>query len=333
MRKQIDSSSVRSSAYSLPRGFTLVELLVVITIIGVLISLLMPAVQSAREAARRLQCANNLKQLALAMHTYHANKGVLPPAAIMWVGELRAGAPGEWYDDHGWYTQIGAEIDQMPWFKSINFQLSFSDPANDPAHRAMIALYACPDDGLQRNEWQSNTWARVRANYAVNFGNTNYGQSTKNGVLFMGAPFSYHRSGTMADILDGTTNTLMMAEIVTVAEYQDQSPGQWGSPISDLTTSLGGQTFEGWLTPNSSVPDDIARACPLTGALTPPGGCNLIGNDSTLQSFAARSRHPQGVNAALCDGSIHFFSETIDLSTWRALSTTRGLEAITTADF
>ncbi len=312
-----------------PRGaFTLVELLVVITIIGILIGLLLPAVQAAREAGRRLQCSNNLKQLALAMHSYHTQKGLLPPGAITWVGEDRANTAGAWYDDHGWYSQMGPQIDQLSWYQSINFKLSFSDPANDTPRRAMISLFACPDDGLQRNEWSSNVWARVRGNYAVNFGNTNYGQTTKSGVMFLGAPFSYHRSGNLSDILDGTTNTLMMAEIVAIAEYQNQASGAWGGPISDIETSLGGQTFEGWVTPNSNLPDDAARVCPLAGTLLPPGGCNLIGNDTTLQSFASRSRHPQGVNAALCDASIHFFSETIDLSVWRALSSSRGREVI-----
>ena len=143
-----------------PRGFTLVELLVVITIIGILVSLLLPAVQGAREAARRVQCENNLKQLALGMHSYHTAHLVLPPGALTWVGEYvgKRQGPGEWYDDHGWYSQIGAQIDQINWFQLINFKISFSDPANDPPRRLMMSVFSCPDDGLRRNEWDSNTW-------------------------------------------------------------------------------------------------------------------------------------------------------------------------------
>ena len=147
-------------------------------------------------------------------------------------------------------------------------------------------------------------------------------------MSFLGGPFSHHHSNRFDDIKDGLSSTLLMAEVLTVAEFPSQASGQWGSPISDFSTSLGGQTFEGWLTPNSPLPDDVARMCPPVEALRPGCKCNLIGNDTTLQSFAARSRHPQGVNAALCDGSIRFFSETIDQAMWRAFSTSSGHEVI-----
>src|SRR5439155_16570381 len=148
--------------------------------------------------------------------------------------------------------------------------------------------------------------------YVVNFGNTNYGQTTKANVPFGGAPFGIQKSSKICDITDGTSTTLLMAEIITtlsVGSTQDA----WGGPLSDFTTSLGGQTFEGWLTPNSPVADDVARVCPAPIALNGIPGCNLIGGaDATgLQSFAARSKHPGGVHASLGDGSVRFFSNTI----------------------
>ena len=200
-----------------------------------------------------------------------------------------------------------------------------------------ISLYACPDDGLKRNEWgdppttPSPTWSRWRGNYVVNFGNTNYGQTTKAGVPFLGAPFSHIRSSTFTAIKDGLSHTLLMAEILTSAEYPSQASGQWGGPLSDFTTSLGGQTFEGWLTPNSLAADEVARQCPIPLVLLESPGVrcsNSAGNDSALQSFASRSRHAGGVNASLCDGSVHFFADTIDLDTWRALSTSKGGESV-----
>src|SRR5256885_3272255 len=99
------------------RGFTLIELLVVIAIIAVLIALLLPAVQQAREAARRTQCKNNLKNLGLAMHNYHDTSRQLPPGTVKWVGDpSRTGASVWYYDDHCWYSMMGPYIDQAPWY-------------------------------------------------------------------------------------------------------------------------------------------------------------------------------------------------------------------------
>ncbi|MCS7304773.1 MAG: DUF1559 domain-containing protein [Thermoguttaceae bacterium] len=313
-------------------GFTLVELLVVIAIIGILIALLLPAVQAAREAARRIQCRNNLKQLALAMLNYENAYRGFPPAAISWEHAEYAGrGPGSWYDDHGWYSQIGPYIEQQAWHDRINFKLSFSHELNREPRTTMIQLYACPSDrGLQRNEWDSPTWSRLRGNYVVNFGNTNYGQTAKQGVPFLGAPFTYRRHTPISQITDGTSQTLLIGEILVIPELGTQAPWEgWGGPLSDFTTSLGGQTFQGWLTPNSPAGDEVARKIlPCEIYLRNKIPCPVWVSDTKLQSFALRSKHPGGVQAACCDGSVHFFSESIDLALWRALSSAQGGEAI-----
>ena len=314
-----------SSSAQCRRAFTLVELLAVIAIIGVLIGLIFPAAQAARSAARRVQCANNVRQLAVGFTSYAASNGAFPAFAMSWDSTAYTarcgGTPGQWYDDHGWYSQLGPFIEQLAWFNSIRFDKSFSDPVNEQPRRAKIALYACPDDGLKENEWTNSTWARVRGNYVVNAGNTNFGQTARAGVPFLGAPFGPTASRPLATIRDGMSNTLMVAEVITTTE----SPG-WGGPISDITTSLGGNTFNGWLPPNSPVPDDSTRACPTPANYNGIPGCTLIStSDMKLGQFASRSKHTAGVTVALCDGSVRFVADTVDLlGVWRPLTTTKG---------
>ena len=314
-----------------PRNaFTLIELLVVIAIIAVLIALLLPAVQAAREAARRSQCVNNLKQLSLGMQNYHDVVGGFPPGAREWQGDyVPPGASTAWYDDHGWYAMILPYIEAKPVYDSINFLVQFSGPINSTSRQAKIAVFGCPDVGLQTDEFGTGNWDRVRGNYAVNFGNTNYGQGTYNGLTFLGAPFTYRRATPIAQITDGTSNTLMFAEIIAPID----SAG-WDGPVAETQIAVGGQTFEAFLQPNSTQPDQVTRVCPPT--LNNQGiRCNVFagaGNEPN-STFATRSRHPGGVNVSLCDGSVRFIKDTISPTTWRALSTAQGNEVIAADSF
>lgn len=317
-------------------GFTLIELMVVIAIIGVLIALLLPAVQAAREAARRTGCVNNLKQLGIGLHNYHDAKHRLPFGAIRFVGdEWQDAIRGHSYvNDHGWYSQMGPFIEEHAWFDRINFNRSFSDASNFSARQYPISLFGCPSDGVKFHHRNHPNWCRAKGNYAVNFGNTNYGQSSKAGVKFGGAPFSYRRSSRFKEITDGLSHTLLVGEIISTAEgpmpasanpYDD-----WWGPLSETSTCEGGQIFNGWFTPNYSGSDDVVRKCPPLSGLNGIPLCLLIGDfaEVPLQSFAARSHHAGGVHASLCDGSVRFFSDEIDLATWRALSTSKGGEQV-----
>jgi len=185
-------------------------------------------------------------------------------------------------------------------------------------------MLGCPSDGLQQNEWTNTTWCRVRGNYVVNYGNTNYGQQTFSGVTHGGAPFNARGSARFSDITDGLSTTLFMSEVIAA-----KGDG-WQGPLSEIMLGVGGQAFETWTTPNSTVADNIGRQCPPTTIpqvpCTSPGG-----SDVSVNRIAARSLHTGGVHSLLGDGTVQFISNNVDLQVWRALSTSRGGEPVDTA--
>lgn len=329
-------------------GFTLVELLVVIAIISVLIGLLLPAVQAAREAARRMQCGNNVKQISLAALGFERSNKGLPPGASSSKDYFRSPSKTtmatRWWEDHTWYSYIGAYLDQQSWYDKIEFEAYMSDAVNDDARRVYCPMFACPSDlGQQRNEWSRVNWCKLRSNYVANFGNTNYGQLTigtpKTGDIndplnfsptadsFRGAPFTFVKKTAMSTITDGASNTLMFSETKVIPYMDDVT---WGGPISEVCVSTGGNSFTGWQTPNHQLGDKINR-CPTAAIFNTVIKENRIPtpikcNDYDSQYFTPRSHHSGGVTASRCDGSVDFYSDNIDLRVWRALCTSQGNE-------
>jgi prepilin-type N-terminal cleavage/methylation domain-containing protein/prepilin-type processing-associated H-X9-DG protein len=293
-------------------AFTLIELLVVIAIIGILIALLLPAVQKIREAAARMSCTNNLKQLGLAMHNYHSSYERLPPA------DPSTGSFGTWQ------VVILPYVEQEPMFRLYrNFgnvngtNETYSSAANRAGVTSQtLKILTCPSDP---NAGKFMPFGVSMHNYAVNFGNTHRTQLTYNGVAFGGAPFSYNnKTFRLTDITDGTSNTLMLAEVLqgsTAGSQTDLRGFTWWGPAAG---------FEGYFGPNSLSPDSLQFASYCNNQ--PAQGLPCV--VTSINQFGARSKHNGGVNVGLCDGSCRFVANGISVPTWRALSTSQGGEVI-----
>jgi prepilin-type N-terminal cleavage/methylation domain-containing protein len=317
------------------KAFTLVELLVVIAIIGTLAGLLLSAVQAARESARRSTCQNNLKQLALSALNHEAANKVLPRGTLRYDGEYTnlsrlsalGGWAGQWDQDHSWYSYVLPYIEAGQVIDAFDKTKSFSDPVNETARRGMLGLsfLACPSDsGLKKNEWGSASWCRVRVNYVGNFGNTEYGQGTKSGVTFGGAPFTMVKGVKTAQVTDGLSKTMLLSEVTTVGGADDN----WQGPISDGTLASGGQSFTTFYPPNHADCEESFFAYPADNAVNGrKTGCATVGL-AEQGTYVARSKHPGLVVVANCDGAIRSVVDGVDVAVWQSASTSRGGEIL-----
>ncbi len=183
-------------------AFTLIELLVVIAIIAILIALLVPAVQKVREAAARLQCTNNLKQIGLALHNYHDRYKVFPPGYFSKVNAGVETGPG-W----GWAAYLLDDLEQTPLKNQIKFNLNLQDPANAAARVRSLPVFRCPSD-MPNEIFNFESIDLAHGNYVANFGSfepeDNVGAG--NGVFFRNSRIR------IADIIDGMSNTFMVGE-------------------------------------------------------------------------------------------------------------------------
>lgn len=310
------------------RGFTLIELLVVIAIIAILVALLLPAVQQARESARRTQCKNNLKQLGLAMHTYAESAGCFP------MGKVTT-------NNMSPHVRILPQIEMGTLYNTINFNVAYSDPSNALAVTQNIPAFRCPSDvdnlpanlGGRNNYYTNFGTILINSLPGVTVGSTNYGMPMFDGVFYENSSIKFK------DLVDGTTNTVMMSEKMT---------GDGSNAISSPTTD----TFKPGTYPataDQAMAD--CRAVDMTD-LTKQGNSNvgapwmnaghsttyyyhiMVPNDRSCMyppsriATTANSKHSGGVHSLLCDGSVKFISSSIDLGVWRAIGTRSGGEVV-----
>ena len=318
------------------RGFTLIELLVVIAIIAILIALLLPAVQQAREAARRTQCRNHLKQIGLAIHNYYDTHNRFPPGYVVRNINPTAPAPMETMTGgpgFAWGTMILPFIDQAPLYEQLDLNGNATDPANLALGETTLPIFLCPSDP-QEDKFTVTTgggqeYLLGAANYVGIFG---YGSVT----MHAGQPqvegiFYRNSSKQFRDVTDGTSNTIMVGERMHRADFvriADTSAPMYQAPTDSHST---------WY---AAIPD-VARPSGMTNMMINMNpmmanewqGSLVLGHvgqsmgamqmhrtpNSTNHIVHFSSAHEGGVHFILADGSVHFLSENVDYDLFRNL--------------
>jgi prepilin-type N-terminal cleavage/methylation domain-containing protein len=279
------------------RGFTLIELLVVIAIIAVLVALLLPAVQSARESARRTQCKNNLKQIGVALHSYHEVHNTFPPG---WIGvnQTTGAHEAEGHSGFGWATMLLPELDQANLANRIDTLVSITHPGNRPNLIKPLTVYRCPtDSGPER--WSltqaggSNVLTELASsNYVASWGTTEVDTACAPGkTCYSNGAFYLNSSIRFRDLRDGASQTFQ------VGERRSDNDLNWNAT---------------WLGVYPQGEEPFARIV---------GVAEHTPNHPSGQMEDFSSMHDSGVHMLIGDGSVQFISENIDGKTWQALAT------------
>ncbi len=304
--------------YSLPnrRGFTLIELLVVIAIIALLIGLLLPAVQKVREAANRINCSNNLKQMGLGLMNYESTKGGFPPSATATQGPV-LGAPYYPYS-HSWSAALLPYIEQTAAFNLYDYNADWNNPVNYTAIRTHQKLFICPSTPNPERV-DTNTSAEpacgdygainaIKDFVGINCFNLRKITNSNDPRIVGGMQRDAYTS--IQTILDGTSQTILIGEDAG----RDPTYNAFRQ-INPIQPSKEG----GWADPNGAYSIDGSNP---DGSV--PGPCALnCSSNSEMYAF-----HPAGANVVFADGSVHYLSSEINLCTLAALVTKAGSEVI-----
>jgi prepilin-type N-terminal cleavage/methylation domain-containing protein len=283
------------------RGFTLVELLVVIAIIGILVALLLPAVQAARESGRRTQCKNNMKQIGIAMHNYHDSLKIFPPGFV----SNNPGVPNStsWCRSGGvqrapWTVLILPFMEQENLYNQFDFNVPFQATSNQmtpPNDAVMVPMqvYRCPSDVRfnETNRFLNSYFGVQGGGAAPDCGNSGCSAPNERGMYISGMLFAGSQVG-FNDVMDGTSNVFMIGE----SRYGNAA---WGA---------------------SAKQDSCAYARNLAGA---QDSINLYGGQGVHDTRGFSSYHHGGCHFTLVDGSVHFVSQNVDLNIYRTLARRR----------
>jgi len=310
------------------RGFTLIELLVVIAIIGVLIALLLPAVQSAREAARRSQCTNNLKQMGIALTSYHGSHNALPPGYVSAVSSVTNGGGGvEQGAGWAWAAMILPQMEGQPIYDATNFRLSVGLPANTTAISMRLNTYLCPSDSPPnlapvRDKTNANTLTQLGAgNYVGMYGTGEIAANPDNG----NGCFFRNSSISIVRIKDGTSQTIWVGERshnLSFVTWTGAFPGGW---VFNTPGGEGG-------TNTYNAPGGEPSASMVLGPVGLVDG-NRTPNNKQAHVSDYWSRHPGGVHFVFGDGSVHFLKDSINAPVFRALATRAGKEPVSSDSY
>jgi prepilin-type N-terminal cleavage/methylation domain-containing protein/prepilin-type processing-associated H-X9-DG protein len=305
---------------SVRHGFTLIELLVVIAIIAILISLLLPAVQAAREAARRTQCKNNLKQIGLALHSYHDSLRTFPPGYVAGSNDITVTSPG-W----GWGAMLLPYLEQGSLYKQLNYSLPIEDPNNAVAAKTLLPVFVCPSDigpvaPFPITSDPANTVTLVTVGPSSYFGCVGNDSSEVDNNATPWTGVLYRNSKTrIADITDGTACTIVVAERAWA-----QTNGTWiGAPNTGLIRA--GKMNHSAPMYETAAFGVLGHAHWINNSSDPDGGMDDLS-----------SLHPNGAHVVFADGSVHFLMDATTEGGWedtvQAMGTRSGGETVNVSD-